>query len=419
VTAPAQLNGANAVAAPGVSPAASAALAKARILVVDDVAVNVDLLERMLNKAGAGSVVGFTDPHEALAECQRTWPDLVLLDLHMPGLDGLQFLERLRSVVGEDGFLPVLVLTADITEEARRNVLAAGAKDFLTKPFNRIEVLLRVHNLLETGFLYARLRAHSSVLQAEIDRQLTIQRAAEERELDCLARVDDALTDDGMSIVYQPFATLADRRIVGAEALARFAATPYRPPNEWFAEAESVGRLAVLELSAIARAVTRLDELPPEAFLSLNISAATAITPECGALLAALPADRIVLEITEHSQVADYDELAAALQPFVDRGGRLAVDDAGAGFAGLQHILRLRPHIIKLDIALTSGIDRDPARRALASSLMQFAGELDATLIAEGIETAEELSVLRDLGVTWGQGYHLARPADLPLALDE
>jgi EAL domain-containing protein (putative c-di-GMP-specific phosphodiesterase class I) len=220
-----------------------------------------------------------------------------------------------------------------------------------------------------------------------------------------------------MSIVYQPFVTLADRLIVGGEALARFAGTPYRPPNEWFDEAESVGRLSVLELSALARAVSRLDELPPEAFLSLNISARTAVTPECAELLAALPADRIVLEITEHSQVDDYDRLAACLRPFGDRGGRLAVDDAGAGFAGLQHILRLRPHIIKLDIALTSGIDRDPARRALASSLVQFAHEINATLIAEGIETAEELAVLRDLGVRWGQGYHLARPADLPLAL--
>jgi EAL domain-containing protein (putative c-di-GMP-specific phosphodiesterase class I) len=89
------------------------------------------------------------------------------------------------------------------------------------------------------------------------------------------------------------------------------------------------------------------------------------------------------------------------------------VDDAGAGFAGLQHVLRLRPDILKLDIALTNGINRDPARRALSTALISFAAEIDAVIVAEGIETREELETLRSLGVPWGQGYHLGRPSEL------
>jgi EAL domain-containing protein (putative c-di-GMP-specific phosphodiesterase class I) len=94
---------------------------------------------------------------------------------------------------------------------------------------------------------------------------------------------------------------------------------------------------------------------------------------------------------------------------------RLAVDDAGAGFATLQHILRLQPDLIKLDLSLTRDIDKDPVRRALASSLVSFAREINAQLIAEGVETAEELETIRALGIAFGQGYHLARPQPLPL----
>jgi EAL domain-containing protein (putative c-di-GMP-specific phosphodiesterase class I) len=133
--------------------------------------------------------------------------------------------------------------------------------------------------------------------------------------------------------------------------------------------------------------------------------------PALDACLAAIPGDRIVLELTEHTRVRDYEGLRVCLDRFRDRGVRIAVDDAGAGYAGLQHILNLQPDVIKLDIMLTRDVDTDPARRALSACLVTFADEIGAEVVAEGIETLAALEALRALGIRWGQGFYLARPA--------
>ena len=124
-----------------------------------------------------------------------------------------------------------------------------------------------------------------------------------------------------------------------------------------------------------------------------------------------------MLEITEHAHVDDYDQLLGALQPLRQAGVRVAVDDAGAGYASLQHILQLKPDLIKLDMALTRNIDADRPRRALASALIGFAQETGSRIIAEGVETAGELAVLRDLGVEKAHGFFLGRPTSLEHAL--
>ena len=130
----------------------------ARILVVDDERVNVILLERILEQDGYTNVKSTTKPDQAVALYDEFEPDLILLDLHMPGLDGFAVMERLEDRIAGDTFLPILILTADIRPEVKRRALAAGAKDFVTKPFDRTEVLLRIQNLLETRFLHMRLR---------------------------------------------------------------------------------------------------------------------------------------------------------------------------------------------------------------------------------------------------------------------
>jgi putative two-component system response regulator len=130
----------------------------ARILVVDDERVNVVLLERILEQDGYTNVRSTTRSDEAVALYDEFEPDLVLLDLHMPGLDGFAVMERLEDRIAGDTFLPILILTADIRPEVKRRALAAGAKDFVTKPFDRTEVLLRIQNLLQTRFLHMRLR---------------------------------------------------------------------------------------------------------------------------------------------------------------------------------------------------------------------------------------------------------------------
>jgi EAL domain-containing protein (putative c-di-GMP-specific phosphodiesterase class I) len=147
--------------------------------------------------------------------------------------------------------------------------------------------------------------------------------------------------------------------------------------------------------------------------MSLNLSPETTVSPRFLELLEQVPGERVVIEVTEHAAVEDYDALDPVLQRIRGRGGRLAIDDAGSGYASLRHILRLAPDVIKLDVTLTRDIGTDRARRALASALVSFAGEIGATIVAEGIETASEMEALRGLGVHQGQGFHLARPAPL------
>jgi len=130
----------------------------ARILVVDDERVNVVLLERILEQDGYTNVRSTTKSEQAVALYDEFEPDLILLDLHMPGLDGFAVMEHLEGRIASDTFLPILILTADIRPEVKRRALSAGAKDFVTKPFDRTEVLLRIQNLLETRFLHLRLR---------------------------------------------------------------------------------------------------------------------------------------------------------------------------------------------------------------------------------------------------------------------
>ena len=129
----------------------------ARILVVDDERVNVVLLERILEQDGYTNVRSTTNSEQAVALYDELEPDLILLDLHMPGLDGFAVMERLEPRIASDTFLPILILTADIRPEIKRQALSAGAKDFVTKPFDRTEVLLRIQNLLQTRFLHLRL----------------------------------------------------------------------------------------------------------------------------------------------------------------------------------------------------------------------------------------------------------------------
>lgn len=226
--------------------------------------------------------------------------------------------------------------------------------------------------------------------------------------------VESAVAGTGLTSVFQPIVSLASMRIVGVEALARFAAPPVSP-DAWFAYADEFGLRTALELTSIRLALARIADLPDGVYLSVNASPETACSPELAATLAAADAKRVVVEITEHSSVRDYDALRHSLDGLRALGARVAVDDAGSGYASFRHILALRPDVVKLDRALVTGLDRDPVRESLVAALVTFAERMGAATVAEGIETAGELDMLSRLGVPCGQGYHLARPAPLPL----
>jgi EAL domain-containing protein (putative c-di-GMP-specific phosphodiesterase class I) len=254
-----------------------------------------------------------------------------------------------------------------------------------------------------------------SSLTDETERHAALIAAEQERE-GKRVRIQAVLDAGGPEIVVQAIVDLRTGAVVGGEALSRFSGQPTQPPDKWFADAASVGMATELELAAVRSALDVLTLTPQDRYLSVNVSPATATSSAFFELLAGVGAStrRLVLELTEHEDVADYATLRTALAPLRAQGVRLAVDDAGAGYASLRHILNLRPDIVKLDISLVRDIHSDPARRALMAGLLMFAQEIGACLVAEGVETAQELAALRTVGVTHGQGYHLGYPAALP-----
>jgi EAL domain-containing protein (putative c-di-GMP-specific phosphodiesterase class I) len=209
----------------------------------------------------------------------------------------------------------------------------------------------------------------------------------------------------------------ADETLAGVECLARFDLEPRRTPDVWFNAAHEAGVGIELELHAIENALVSRDLFPAPVYLSINSSPELILSGRLEPALAGVDLSRIVLEITEHATVGDYAALVRALQPLRSRGARLAIDDAGAGYASMRHILNLKADIIKLDMSLTRDIDTDPSRRALAKGLISFAHEIGSSITAEGVETRAELEMLRRVGVDKAQGYYLSKPLALEGAL--
>jgi EAL domain-containing protein (putative c-di-GMP-specific phosphodiesterase class I) len=225
--------------------------------------------------------------------------------------------------------------------------------------------------------------------------------------------VEATISSRAFHPVFQPVVDLATGKFVGYEALTRF--DDGTRPDLAFLAADKVGMMVKLELATLREQVRQARRLPKGAWVSLNVSPALAV-----ALIPLLDvlaeADRdVVLEVTEHAEIEDYPRLMAALGQVRHRA-RLAVDDAGAGYAGLRHILELKPQFVKLDISLVRNVDNDPARQAMVIGMAHFATSVGCDLIAEGIETANELTALRLLGVAFGQGYLLGRPATIEVA---
>ena len=237
------------------------------------------------------------------------------------------------------------------------------------------------------------------------------QLANEKREV-----IASLISQKSFGFAFQPIWDFRAVAPTGFEVLCRFKPQPYRSPDKWFHDAFDVGLGIDLEVAVLQGALAQLAAFPSDVFLSVNSSPDTILGGHLDGLLAGQDLSRIVLEITEHAPVADYDLLLAKLADLRASGLRLAIDDAGAGYSSLQHIVQLQPDIIKLDMSLTRAVDTDPARRALAAALIFFARETGCLMVAEGIETASELETLRMLGVPKGQGYFLGRPLDLAAA---
>ena len=547
-------------------------ITNSRIFVADDETANRRLLEATLALAGLKSVTSFPDGRSLLTAVERDEPDLILLDLRMPGVDGYQVLDELQALRANGTFLPVLVLTADAQRATRDRALEAGADDYLSKPFDAREVQLRVRNLLEARRLHCVLADRNAELVeriAAVSRDLSEQERAwadaaaaltqleagdspeataqaiadelrrisgltsvfivaldaagnavplavhgtpdmrigvnrpiareitdrwrervgsspwvgpwfsvfasptsppsgtdntamavlpmrtsrsmlgaliaatsvpqgeaylaqrlpmlesfaavatallapgiEERQYRGILRAQlEAILDErGFVPVFQPVIEFASGRIVGYEALTRF--RDGTRPDRRFADAAAVGLGFALETATLAAAIEVGAALPQDVWLSLNVSPALLL--DVRRLSDTLRSVRrpIVLEISEHDAIEDYAAVRHAASA-IGTGTRLAVDDAGAGYASFRHILELRPDLVKLDIGLVRGVDTDQGRQALVAGIVYFAQKSGCRLVAEGIECESERAVLEELGVDFGQGYLLGRPAVL------
>ena len=381
-----------------------------RVLIADDEPTIREALSELIAGEESLELVGAAEDADQAIDLARTLqPDVALLDVRMPAGGGPRAAKEIQACAPQTR---VVALSAYEDQGSVLQMVQLGAVGYLVKGSLAEDILETIHQAA---------RGHGA-LSPEVVTQVVHEPAGQlgrqERELEQrrtqVERIRRALKSDALTTVYQPIVGLHSGRIHGMEAFAGFSTEPQRLPNLWLLEAAAVGLGVDLELAAVRAALTQLDRLPADAFLSVNVSPGTVVSPRFLEVLAGVPGKRIVIEVTEHAPVEDYTSLKDALARLRARGVRLAVDDAGAGYASIQHILRLSPDFIKLDMPLTRGINADEAHQALAAALISSAERFGAGIIAEGIETRAEMEALLSLGITCGQGYHLAPPGPLP-----
>ena len=384
-----------------------------RVLIADDEESVLDVLTALMAAESDLEIAGSAkDAETAIQLATVEQPDVAILDVRMPGGGGPR---AAREILRRSPASKIIALSAHEEVDSVLEMLRAGALGYVVKGDSTDAIVKAIHRSLDQQGTFSS-QVTGDMAHALAEQLHMVSQGAKQRRQELEDRIGRVLDGDGheLYMAYQPIFDLKDNGVVGVEALARFTSPPDRSADTWLAEAEAVGRLLELELACLRTALRDLDRLSEDTYLSLNVSPATAIAPELHEVLDGLPAERVVLEMTEHARVDDYPALKAALAVFRERGFRLAIDDAGAGFASLRHIVLLHPDFIKLDMTLTRDVHVDETRRALVVALVAFGSQIGARVVAEGVETPEQLATLLEAGVQFGQGFYLARPQALP-----
>jgi diguanylate cyclase (GGDEF)-like protein len=320
--------------------------------------------------------------------------------------------------LGGDDFMILLdgadsAFARDVTERARAAVMRAmpgeveltASAGFICFPDNCSEES-NLAELASSALDLAKRQGGDQTRKYDPDQVSAIPTIKQQR-----AEIDDLLAKaNPITPVFQPLVDLTSGRTLGYEALSRFNTEVKRSPDAWFNQAQACGRGLQLELEAI-KAALNAPNRPQGSYLSLNFSPSAIGSSK---ILSVLPDDlsSIVIEITEHELAAEDGALEEGLDRLRARGARIAVDDCGAGYAGLKQLMRAQPDVIKLDRSLIEGIHADKAKSALVEFFVMFARRVGAAVCSEGIETVDELRALVNLGVNYGQGYLLGRPAE-------
>lgn len=387
-----------------------------RVLVADDDADVRATLGGIIETEPGMTLIG-TAPTAAAAVgiCAAEKPDVAVIDVGMPGGGAL----AARGIRRGSPDTHVIVLSGHGDPATVNAMIEAGANSYLVKSSDLDSILGAIRRAASGQGGTLSTEVTGGVLE-ELNEQLSVRRRIEERKMRSLQRIRRALKDGSQRLtVFQPICDIETGEPTAVEALTRFYGSPRRTPDKWFAEATEAGGscLRDLELVCAASALSALEVLREDLSLSVNLSPSTVGSAGFRRMLREHDATRIIVEITEHAPVKDYGAMRSILAGVREAGARVAIDDAGAGFASLRHILRLEPEIIKLDRELTSGIEDDPHQQALAAGLIAFAEQTGSQIVAEGIETDAQVAALIGLGVKWGQGYHFAQPGPLPAAL--
>lgn len=369
-----------------------------RILAVDDEPALLHFYDRSLSAIGY-TVVTAENAEEALEALRNGSFDVILTDLWMPGMNGL---ELLRSIRLQDLDVPVIVTTAAPGLESALGAIEQGVLRYLVKPVPA--VLLR-DTVRQAAALHRLTRLRRQAM-------LLMEKGKPGPDDPVGANALFARVLAGSTLVYQCVVDVVTGAAIGYEALLRTHDPVIQSPMQLIELGEETGRLAELGRRVRDLAGAAAARLPAGTSLLVNLHPRDLMDEEMYAPAAPLSgvASRVVLEITERSLFDEIPGARGRVERLRKLGFRLAVDDLGAGYAGLNSWAQLEPDLVKLDMTLVRGLQAAPIRRALVKAMIDACRELNVLLIAEGVEEVEERDVLRGLGCTLMQGYLFGRP---------
>jgi EAL domain-containing protein (putative c-di-GMP-specific phosphodiesterase class I) len=371
---------------------------KGCVLVVDDEPAVRRASMRVLQSAGY-TVVEAADGNCAIETLRTREFDAVLSDITMPGMSGVQLLRNIRDI---DPDLPVVLLTANPAMETAVEAVELGALKYMIKPVAPRELTEMMAQAVKTG----RVAKFKRKMVASVGRTTTlmVDRSTMERAL------DGALSTLWMA--YQPIVNLKKRKVMANEALMRTTARDFPHPGAFLGVAEKLDRIQDVGRAIRCRIASDLVSHPPQGLVFVNLHPADLLDEELYAVDAPLApfARSIVLEITEREALADKGDVVEHAKALRALGYRIAIDDLGAGYSGLNHFAALKPEVAKIDMQLVRDIDTDEVKQKLVTSLVTLCGDLGTSVVAEGVETAEERDKLAALGCNYLQGYLFAKP---------
>lgn len=352
-----------------------------RILIVDDDDIMLKVCRSVLTRVGLSSDT-VTCPDAALRRLGTNRYDAVVSDIRLPGMDGISLLRAVRQ---RDADVPLVVMTGSACLESAICAVELGALRYLQKPFSVDEF--------------------AGVVLSAVKKRVASDDAPGVDE-----RIRHAL--DALWMAYQPIVQLSNRRVFSYEALFRTRAADVAGPGELLGLAERRGRLVDVGRAVRARVASDVRHLSRDTLVFVNVHPADLDDAELYSPSAPLSAcaPRVVLEITERASIAHRRDLAERMRALRALGYRLAIDDLGAGYAGLTTLADMQPDFVKLDGSLVRGIEKDRTRQVLVASVLDASRQLQSAVIAEAIEAPSERNVLSNLGVDLMQGYLFARP---------